>query len=345
MTFAATPAGYGSLTRTSQTVTYGGAVSISGATATVAGTATTATPANDRTFKSWTNGCGAQVTGNCTITANFEMVIRYMQDISSYKSSMAVNQQYQMVDKRDNKIYWVAKISSGVIWMTQNLDYDLSIPENQTVNAETTDFHDTWQTTNTLTPAATWDTEASINYADGGDYYLPNGTGALTAIDCSVFGNTNCHYHIGSYYSWYAAIGLTGSSQENDRDSGGSICPAGWTIPRARQNDTDDYYGVGHQSFIGLTETLGITDWRNDKTTGKSDSALLSAPLYFTRTGSYTGSGPSVGSAGAYWSRTMLAEQYYYTDYAHRLFFHESTVLPWSNTFKYVGHTVRCVAL
>ena len=45
---------------------------------------------------------------------------------SSICDSAAVNEQFQLVDSRDNKVYWAAKLADGHCWMTQNLDFDLN---------------------------------------------------------------------------------------------------------------------------------------------------------------------------------------------------------------------------
>ncbi len=52
--------------------------------------------------------------------------IQYMQDINdNVLDSMVLNQQYQLIDQRDNKTYYVAKLADGNVWMTQNLDFEL----------------------------------------------------------------------------------------------------------------------------------------------------------------------------------------------------------------------------
>ena len=52
--------------------------------------------------------------------------IEYMQDINDEViASMVLDQQYQLTDKRDGKKYWIAKLSDGNVWMTQNLDFEL----------------------------------------------------------------------------------------------------------------------------------------------------------------------------------------------------------------------------
>lgn len=45
----------------------------------------------------------------------------------------------QLIDVRDNKIYWVAKLKDGNCWMTQNLDLDLS--SSVALTSETSDIN------------------------------------------------------------------------------------------------------------------------------------------------------------------------------------------------------------
>ena len=54
----------------------------------------------------------------------------------------------QLVDDRDNKIYWVAKLKDGHCWMTQNLDLDLGVKDTAlgidttVLTSEDTDLND-----------------------------------------------------------------------------------------------------------------------------------------------------------------------------------------------------------
>ena len=53
--------------------------------------------------------------------------ITYMQDMTPDICALAIeNDTMQLIDKRDNKSYWVAKLKDGNCWMVQNLDLDLS---------------------------------------------------------------------------------------------------------------------------------------------------------------------------------------------------------------------------
>ena len=49
-----------------------------------------------------------------------------MQDMNdNVINSMTMNQQYQLIDERDDKTYYIAKMKDGRVWMTRNLDLDL----------------------------------------------------------------------------------------------------------------------------------------------------------------------------------------------------------------------------
>ena len=64
-----------------------------------------------------------------------------MQDMThSICSNVDIEEsELQLIDVRDNKIYWVAKLKDGNCWMTQNLDLDMS--SNTTLNSDTTDLN------------------------------------------------------------------------------------------------------------------------------------------------------------------------------------------------------------
>ena len=66
-----------------------------------------------------------------------------MQDISASNkttilASMTEEQEYELIDKRDNKLYLVSKLKDGNIWMMQNLDLDLD--SNTTYTNKDTDL-------------------------------------------------------------------------------------------------------------------------------------------------------------------------------------------------------------
>ena len=77
----------------------------------------------------------------------------------------------QVIDIRDDKVYWIAKLADGNCWMTQNLDLDLtSNPEADNyivLTSENTDLNDT----------------TSAAYQDG---YTVSESGVITWVPAST---------------------------------------------------------------------------------------------------------------------------------------------------------------
>lgn len=67
-------------------------------------------------------------------------------------SNSAEHESKQLIDTRDNKSYWVAKLKDGNCWMTQNLDYDgygtkLTSPSSWQNSGSTAYYYDSGSTT------------------------------------------------------------------------------------------------------------------------------------------------------------------------------------------------------
>ena len=158
----------------------------------------------------------------------------------------------QLVDTRDNKLYWVAKLEDRHCWMTSNLDLDIGGTNTAPLNSNNTDISTTasgsgiysagyteqdgvWTWTpvstaitsnynisgTTVSPA--WATNNSITpySAEGGDtyYYTSNNTNNDTRYnslqDCKNASHTEdeCkRYFVGNYYNWSAAIASNNST-------------------------------------------------------------------------------------------------------------------------------------
>ena len=65
-----------------------------------------------------------------------------MQDMNSSICNMVEveDDELQVIDTRDNKVYWIAKLRDGHCWMTQNLDLDLGVAT--LTHNSTTLYHD-----------------------------------------------------------------------------------------------------------------------------------------------------------------------------------------------------------
>ena len=254
----------------------------------------------------------------------------------------------QLIDTRDSKVYWVAKLktaangSTGECWMTQNLDLDLAT--NKTLTSADTDVTDDYTPNVNTTTGNTFNSSDYVgqNSYDGGTYYW-NGTwnsssqnnNAGYSFFANYFKTTLAesgaaeHYHVGNLYQWSAATAGTGDGLKSGADATSSICPKGWRLPYSGDNTSDRTFGK-------MLTAYGYSSWSDKKTITKD-------PLYFVPAG-YVYSGKLYLGAyrGYYWSSRAYSTTN--TDYAYGLIFVSSSVLPSSSNYRYLGYSVRCVA-
>ena len=267
----------------------------------------------------------------------------------------------QLIDWRDGKTYWVAKLADGNCWMTQNLELDLST--STPLTNELSDVTSSWTpTNNTYTSAQSGSASYSgVQSWNLGKYVwkTPNSTGSCSGSGVYDFSHPNCqsywqnvstwtpmteyrtdgvtydantqtydaHYLAGNYYSWNATTAnSTGSSSGVAAQS---ICPKGFGLPDNSYNNGSLYY---------LLDRYGFTS-----STGGGADSITRAPLFFIRSG-YVNSEYhylySVGSGGNYWSSVA-----YSSSGAYGLSFGLGDVAPFYNGYRFVGRSVRCVAL
>ena len=256
----------------------------------------------------------------------------YMQDIDEWRDSINNGESLQVVDKRDDKVYWAIKDSSGNFWMTQNLDHNI-VTTNNFYTSANTDIPASASpfTMNTATYAATnttWNlsTGAPESYDPGDLCWNGNlnthfdGTLAAMTIPCTD-SNANKHYSIGNYYNWTAAVAMNDSSSytTNRQDTNQSICPAGWRLPTYS----------GNKSYQNLV--IG----RIAGTAGK----IQNSPVYFAYGGYWRGGVRLVGSFSTYWSSVV-----YNNNSSYGLFFNANGLLYQTYDSRYDGYSVRCVS-
>ncbi len=242
--------------------------------------------------------------------------IQYMQDMTnSICSEAKENDTVQLIDRRDNKKYWVTKLRDNNCWMTQNLDLDLS-----TSNALTSTYSDVanWTPSNNTQTSTTPSFTTGTNDVQSWD----PGQKICTAAGCNVpEGEYDTHYSQGNYYSWGAATAGQASSITGAGQATQSICPKGWTLP------INGAYG---NLFGSYGANSGIT---------YGGIAITGTPFYFVY-GGYVNSSTlyNAGSQGRYWSSTA-----YGSNSAYSLYF-DTNVNPSTNFNRYYGFSVRCVA-
>ncbi len=217
----------------------------------------------------------------------------------------------QLVDNRDNKKYWVAKLADGNCWMVQNLALDL---QGKTLTTANSDVSANWSGASGVA-SGLW-TGSSSDYNVIKWYHSDVGSGL------SSYGN---------YYSWGAATAGTGSSTSDYGNAASSICPRGWRLPLSKSSNNSN-----SKSFHYLLNQYGMTSSATNSITGQK---ISSAPLYFVYGGYVLGSSlVSAGSQGRYWSSTAGD-----SSGAYFLAF-DTNVGPSNVSNRYHGYSVRCVA-
>ena len=322
-------------------------------------------------------------TVNCNSNATSISEAICMQDLSGNNShaddvinSMVEGTQYRLMDQRDNKLYYIAKMKDGRVWMTQNLDLDLISNTNADNYVElnhnntdlgwtTNDTTATWVPTNpTSTNAADWGTNtntAPVSFDPGDIYYYYDKTtntattynNATTATaDCNAAHNdgTCDHYHVGNYYDWSAAVASndTSSISSSYTSANDSICPAGWRLPAGKTSTTSTDPGYYSEiNYTWVNEGLATT-----YQTGTSNATygtdgwknIRSSNMYMVAAGfkDSTSAPASTASYGYYWTNTNNSS----TSYAYAHYFYSSGLYPaYSNsTVRGRGMSVRCIA-
>ena len=218
--------------------------------------------------------------------------------------AMTEDQQFYLMDSRDNKIYSVTKMKDGHCWMTENLKLGST------------------SGTMTLTPD---DSNISTNIT------LPQvlSSGDSNRTSMQVWANTGSYD--GYYYNWCAAVaygavdGGTGNCDGVTTEQTNSVCPKGWRLP----GNSGDY------SFSNLFGQYGLP---TSNTSGDYVSTVEASPLSFTRAGYYNSGYSSQGSYGYYWSRVPNS-----STFAYYFLYGSSSFYPQDYNYKNLGFSVRCV--
>ena len=192
------------------------------------------------------------------------MQMTYMQDMTPEGcAASSENDTKRLIDKRDGKYYWVAKLADGNCWMTQNLDLDLASGEPLT--PELSDVSSDWDPSATTFTAANQGSTSSYTVVQSWDlgeavWKTPNSasncsptTNLYGSVCFSYWQNVSsgwtpmteyrtdgvtydtntrtydAHYLAGNYYSWQAAT--AGTALSGVGTASGSICPKGFTLP------------------------------------------------------------------------------------------------------------------
>ena len=253
------------------------------------------------------------------------------EDIESVLESMEEKgkESKQLEDTRDEKTYWISLLDDGNIWMTQNLDLNLS--PNNTFTSKDTDLslygslgydEENGYSCSTLDDdcsngTITWQPADSANTLD---FDLDSDGNIISPIpdDSSWQWNwENDEYHpysanfiednnelghqaIGNYYNWTTAIASNDSTlYTNHMSADNSICPAGWKLPTASNGTDDSEYGTlldvyadiydWEKENIALPDTTTVI-YRYIAPNNEWETKILGSPLFFQKPGAINGS-------------------------------------------------------
>ncbi len=267
-----------------------------------------------------------------------------MQDMSSaICSNSNINDTKQLVDRRDGKKYWVAKLTDNNCWMTQNLDLDLT---TSGLTADLSDITTDWtSSTNNTYPPVTTQTGSPSGFNNTSN--ATQGYNVIASFDpgtkiCAGYqkgcveaaGSYDEHYLQGNLYTFNAATAGQGYTKNSGNIENSSICPKNWQLPLSgTSNDTVS------KSFYYLLNSYGLTS----KTPGAEVNGITYdislSPIYFVYGGWVNSSSLQyAGSYGYYWSSTASS-----STGAYILDFNTS-VDPSISWYRYLGMSVRCVA-
>ena len=269
----------------------------------------------------------------------------FMQNIADWKNDIPnAGDTTLAMDTRDGKYYYVTRLADGHIWMTQNLDLDIDPAKPLTSN-------DTDLTDHSLTGA----------YTDGYNYDSNTGITTWTperkTIDfqnTTVTGWTNDnnnpysanktdstetgHTSLGNYYNWTAAIASNNSSALASGIAQNSICPKGWRLPIAANNNqsTSEFGELLYDSNITTTKTGTPALYKTD-----GFNNIISQPLWFILGGRIdeTSRFGYFSTGGYYWYSTV-----YDNNEAYHIGFSESGVWMALNYHRGCGRPIRCIA-
>ena len=280
----------------------------------------------------------------------------------------------QLIDVRDDKVYWAAKLKDGNCWMTQNLDLDLS--HEVALTSETSDI-DPESYGKTI---YTTETGYSKDKDTGVVSWLPStivdvdGTSTQRADTIVMNGNSvpnwtndNNHpysadpgeryrYTNPSSYAENTYTSLETCANDNNNDTVG--CQHShfgnyynWPAAAANNNTSGYNFGTPTNSVCPKNWDLPVNGAYGTLMTAQEVfssgnsyatdgfNKLRTAPLYYQRFGRVFGSSLYyLVVLGYYWSSTVDN-----TNGAYYPYFNDSSIWPSFIDYRYYGFSVRCM--
>ena len=282
----------------------------------------------------------------------------------------------QLIDVRDDKVYWVAKLKDGNCWMTQNLDLDLSstvalTSETSDIDPDTYDTgiytNETGYSKNNETNVTSWtpstidgegiqhadtivinDDAASgwkIHWgrtysADPGDKYRytnPTTYSEATYTSLKNCANANGNDIFGCQHTHFGNYYSWAAAVASNNASGAYGNQSNSICPKNWSLPTNYIYGV-------MFQLQRIWSGNDDNSYAQNGfKKLRIAPLFFQRFGFIMNSSLSyLGSYGSYWSSTADDTN---GNFAYHKYFNSTNIWSAIKNADYYGFSVRCVAV
>ncbi|MBR3122519.1 hypothetical protein IKF28_03735, partial [Candidatus Saccharibacteria bacterium] len=260
--------------------------------------------------------------------------IPYMQDVTDADLNYYMpntGDSTKLADKRDDRVYTVAKLADNKYWMTQNLD----LAGGTTISCDTTDCDSSY----TIPTTNGWQSGGRLPASSTSGFDSPEGVSVYNSNNdvCSNDGSVACY----SYYSWAAATISSGSAySQNYVDAPYSICPKGWHLPSGK-GGTDSFTDTR-----ALAIALGGSDSINNYIPSTSptgtvmSNTLRSSPYNFVMNGYYlTAAEGFKSNNGTLWTST-----YYHDGLPNYLRLYSTTQVVFADyQIARAGQGVRCI--
>ena len=322
----------------------------------------------------------------CNPSATTIAEVVCMQDFANVSSanrtaiinSMTLEQQYTLKDIRDDKMYTVAKLADGNVWMTKNLDLD--IDSGTTYTNEDTDLGYNTTTgeygTASWTPMrSTYTTTSNHNqtWFSGGSYAQSMNDTPESYDPGELYWNGTPssyseYYDYSSSCDYTTAVPVCDESLNVTEDyvSSTSLTPQyhlgnfyNWAAALAT-NDSSVYVdggiveqsicpagwtlprtGTGDDSFYNLWNQYGLA-----QISVNGNVTLWGAPIYLTPAGSFVGALAGVGFSGGYSTGVSYDTSHpWYDHFAWAAgYMINSSSWPADDSYRYNGASIRCIA-
>ena len=311
-----------------------------------------------------------------------------MQDMSSdiCDTAALVNEvsRTQLIDIRDNKLYWVAKLEDGKCWMTSNLDLEIG-NTNMPLNSNTTDISTTASGSGIYAAGYTeqdgvW-TWNPVSTAITSNYYIDNTTVKPSAWPTNNTGHTtpysleggDTYYYTSNttgddtrYNSLQACKNASHTEDECKRYFAGNYY--NWTAAIASNNSTNIGSTVGEIA----SNSICTKGWRlpnasqTDNVNNEFGRMLYGEGITAALSNGNNSVGYTIGGfnklrsnpyyfvrSGSINGGTLGGSGFYgiywssavgSSTYAYTLDFNGTDISPARNNVRYNGRSVRCVA-